>query len=66
MITAAFIPYKIHVVGNHVELECETEPIYELALEPVAVGFMEAKTVKRCSVEIAKFYNTFAKEHANK
>lgn len=66
MITAAFIPYKIHVVGNHVELECETEPIYELALEPVAVGFMDAKTVKRCSVEIAKFYNTFAKEHANK
>lgn len=64
MITAAFIPYKIHIFGSLVEREYETEPIYELALEPVASGFMDEETVKRHSVEIARFYIAFAKEHS--
>ena len=65
MITAAFVPYKIHIAGSFVEREYETEPIHELALGSVASGFMDKETVKRHSVEIAKFYNAFAKEHTN-
>lgn len=64
MITAAFIPYKIHIVGNLVEREYGTEPIYELALESVESGFMDKETVKRHSIEIARFYIAFAKEHS--
>lgn len=65
MITAAFIPYKIYIVGSFVEREYETEPIHELALGSVASGFMDKETLERHSVEIAKFYNAFAKEHTN-
>lgn len=64
MITAAFIPYKIYTVGSFVEREYETEPIYELALESVESGFMDKETVERHSIEIARFYIAFAKEHS--
>lgn len=65
MITAAFVPYKIYIAGSFVEREYETEPIHELALGSVASGFMDKETLERHSVEIAKFYNAFAKEHTN-